>query len=169
MMEVMEAIRSRRVQRAFASTPIELDKLKQIVVAGRHAMNARNLQPWQFIVIRNRDTLRKLGELCLTGRFLAVAPAAIAILKDTANQRWAEVDCAQAVQNMAIAAWSLGLGTCWVGSFEGGEIAKLLDVPAGWAVFTVLPFGYRDPRNPPQNKPLKPLGEVMHFERYGNH
>jgi nitroreductase len=168
-MDTMEAIVGRRVTRAFAKKPVELDKLRKIIEAGRHAMSARNLQPWQFVVVRDPDTLRELGALCSTGRFVADAPAAIAILKDRDNARWADIDCAQAVQNMANAAWALGLGTCWVGNFDREKIAAILKLPEEWPVFTILPFGYPDPANLPQPRPLKRRSEVVHYERYGNH
>jgi nitroreductase len=167
-MDAVKAILNRRVQRAFAKQPVELKMLEQIVEAGRHAMSARNLQPWQFIVIRNPDTLRKLGALCSTGRFLGQAPAAIAVLKDRANARWADIDCAQAVQNMANAGWAMGLGTCWVGNFDREKIAALLRLPDEWPVFTILPFGYIDAANPPQPRPLKKRSEMVHYERFGN-
>jgi nitroreductase len=166
-METLDAILGRRVIRVFAKQPISPDLLEKIANAGRHAMSARNLQPWQFIVVRNPDRLRELGALCTTGRFVADAPSAIVVLKDISNARWADVDCAQAVQNMATAAWSLGLGTCWVGNFDGTKIAQLLGVPSGWAVFTILPFGYPDPSNPPQSKPLKSRSATVHYERFG--
>jgi nitroreductase len=165
-MDAIEAILSRRVQRSFSDQPVESDQLSTIVDAGRHAMSARNLQPWNFIVIQNRERLKEIGALCSTGRFVADAPAAIVVLKDTANARWADVDCAQAVQNMASAGWALGLGTCWVGNFDGSKIGAMLEVPVGWAIFTILPFGYPDPKNPPQGKPLKPRAEMVHHERF---
>ena len=167
-MDALKAIKSRRVQRAFAQRPVEPDKLSQIVSAGRHAMSARNLQPWQFIVIQNRDTLREVGALCSTGKFVADAPSAIVVLKDSSNARWADVDCAQAVQNMAVAGWALGLGTCWVGNFDNAKLTALLGVPAPWAVFTILPFGYTDPQRPPEARPLKPKKEMVHYEHFGN-
>jgi nitroreductase len=71
--------------------------------------------------------------------------------------------------NMANAAWSMGLGTCWVGDLDRGQTAHLLGLPDGWAIFTVLPLGYKDEKNPPQVRPLKPRTEVVHFERFGNH
>jgi nitroreductase len=167
-MDALQAILTRKVVRQFAPRPVELEQLRIIVNAGRHAMSARNLQPWQFIVVRNADTLRELGALCSTGRFVATAPAAVVILKDIANARWADGDCAQAVANMAIAAWAMGLGTCWVGNFDAPVITARLGVPANLAVVTVLPFGYPDPGNMSQPKPLKPGREVVHFERFGN-
>jgi nitroreductase len=166
-MDVSEAIVTRKVQRAFALQPVEPAKLRQIIDAGRHAMSARNLQPWQFVVISDRERLREIGSLCATGRFVADAPSAIVVLKDASHARWAEVDCAQAVQNMATMAWGLGLGTCWVGNFDGAKIAQLLGVPAQWAIFTILPFGYADSANPPQSRPLKPRRDVVHYEHWG--
>lgn len=168
-MDAIDAIVGRRVSRAFAKAPVEPAKLAQIVEAGRHAMSARNLQPWNFIVIRNPETLRALGALCSTGRFVAEAPAAIAVLKDRSNPRWADIDCAQAVQNMANAGWALGLATCWVGNFDQAKIAALLKLPEDWPLFTILPFGYIDPATPPQPRPLKKRSEVLHYERFGNH
>jgi nitroreductase len=167
-MDTLQAILTRKAVRQFARRPVELEQLTRIVDAGRNAMSARNLQPWQFVIVRNADTLRELGALCTTGRFVADAPAAVVLLKDTGNQRWADTDCAQAVCNMANAAWAMGLGTCWVGNFDAAAIAQRLAVAQGWAVFTVLPFGYPDPGNPPQPKPLKPRREIVHFERFGD-
>ena len=167
-MDIIEAITTRKVQRAFAQKPVEPEKLRLVVDAGRHAMSARNLQPWQFVIIRDRERLREIGALCSTGRFVGEAPAAIVVLKDNSNARWADVDCGQAVQNMATAAWGLGLGTCWVGNFDTAKISQRLAVPDGWAIFTILPFGYPDSANPPQPRPLKPRDQMVHFERWGN-
>jgi nitroreductase len=168
-MDVIEAIMTRKVQRAFGPEPVEHEKLRSIIDAGRHAMSARNLQPWQFVIVHNRDKLHEIGALSATGKFVSDAPVAIVVLKDTSNTRWADVDCAQAVQNMATAAWSFGLGTCWVGNFDGQKISQMLGVPAQWAIFTILAFGYANSRNPPQSRPLKPRTEVVHYERWGNH
>lgn len=167
-MDVMEAIVGRKVQRAFARRAVEEEKLASIVRAARHAMSARNLQPWQFIIVRDAERLRQIGALCSTGRFVADAPSAIVVLKDKSNVRWADVDCAQAVQNMATAAWGLGLGTCWVGNFDAAKISALLGIPDEWAIFTILPFGYPDAANPPQPRPLKGRAEMVSYERYGN-
>jgi nitroreductase len=166
-MDALEAIAGRKVIRAFADRPVEPDKLRRIIDAGRHAMSARNLQPWQFIVVQDRGRLKEIGELCSTGRFISASPAAIVVLKDVANSRWADIDCAHAVQNMANAAWALGLGTCWVGNFDAQQIAAMLELPQGWTILTILPFGYPDPANPAQPRPLKPRSEVVHYERFG--
>ena len=165
-MDAIEAILTRRVVRTLSKTSVPLEQLQLIADAGRHAMSARNLQPWRFVIIRDPATLKQLGALCSTGRFLADSPSAIAVFKNLDNKRWAEIDCAQAVQNMADAAWALGLGTCWVGNFDAEAIGKLLAAPEGWAAFTVLPFGQPDPASPPQAKPLKTKSEVVFLERF---
>ena len=167
-MDAIDAILSRKVQRVFASKEVEDDKLAKIVEAGRHAMSARNLQPWQFIVVRDRERLKAMGAVCSTGRFVADAPAAIVILKDLGNARWADVDCAQAVQNMATAGWALGLGHLLGRQLRSGQVAgDARRFPEGWAVFTILPFGYADEKNPPQSRPLKKRSEMVHYEKYG--
>ena len=166
-MDALTAILSRRVVRNFSDRQVELEQLRQIADAGRHAMSARNMQPWMLILIRDKNTLSQLGALCSTGRFVADAPSAIAVLKDLGNKRWADVDCAQAVQNMANAGWAMGLGTCWVGNFDGDAIGKLLNVPDGWAVFTVLPFGHLQDEDRPEPRPLKPRSRAVHVERFG--
>src|SRR5262252_2978634 len=125
-MDAIEAITTRKALRAFAPDPVEPEKLKTVIDAGRHAMSARNLQPWQFVLISDHDRIHEIGELCATGRFVSHAPVVIVVLKDTSNTRWADIDCAQAVQNMATAAWSFGLGTCWVGNFDGHKIAEIV-------------------------------------------
>ncbi len=168
-MDTIETIRTRRVTRSFTDRQVELAQLLLVVDAGRHAMSARNLQPWQFILIRDRTVLREVGALCTTGPFVAEAPAAIVVLKDRSSKRWADVDCAQAVQNMANAAWSLGLGTCWVGTLEQDRIRAILGIPETWAIFTILPLGYPAARSASVGQGLKPRSETVHFERYGQH
>ena len=166
-MDALETMTTRRVARSFSRRAVDDGAIGRIVDAGRHAMSARNLQPWRFIVVRDAERLREIGALCTTGRFVAEAPSAVVVLKDRANTRWAEVDCAQAVQNMANAGWAIGLGTCWVGNFDADKLAAMLSVPEGWGVFTVLPFGYPDEANPPQVRPLKPRRETVYRERWG--
>ena len=86
-MDAIETMASRRVQRAFAGKAVEPDKLEKIVDAGRHAMSARNLQPWQFVVVRDRARLREIGALCSTGRFVPDPPAAIGSIRPKIRSR----------------------------------------------------------------------------------
>lgn len=167
-MDALQAILTRRAVRKFARQPVALEQLQKIVDAGRHAMSALNRQSWNFIIVRNPETLGRLGTLIAHGTYIAEAPAAIAVLKFDAD-RFAEVDCSHAVQNMADAAWAMGLGTCRPGLDDQREVKALLGVPQEWSVFTVMPIGHPDPNNPPQGRGLKPRDDSVHYERFAKH
>jgi nitroreductase len=91
------------------------------------------------------------------------------VLKDKSNVRWGDKDCAQAVQNMANTAWAMGLGTCWVGNFDGDKIAVMLGVPDPWVVFTVLPFGRPAPtQRESSGARLRPRAHTVDLEQFGH-
>lgn len=167
-MDALEAILTRRAVRKYSRQPVSLEQLHKIVDAGRHAMSALNRQSWNFIIVRDPETLARLGKLVTHGPYIAEVPAAIAVLKFKAD-RFAEIDCSHAVQNMADAAWAMGLGTCRPGIENETEVRALLGVPEEWSVFTVMPIGHPDSGNPPQGKGLKPRAESTHYERFGSH
>jgi nitroreductase len=102
-METFTCIRTRREIRDFLDKPIPEESLLRILEAGRLAPSSKNSQPWHFVVIRDRETLAKISDLTPTGKHLAQAPLAIAVLMDGAKMP--EVDGARAIQNMVLAAW----------------------------------------------------------------
>ena len=168
-MDALEAIKSRRVQRAFARTLVEPEKLSQIVSAGRHAMSARNLQPWQFIVLRDRSTLDEVGSSVLDWKIRR---------RCARRDRGAQGYCQRPLGRYRLRAGRAKYGDRGMGARFGHlldrEIStapsslEMLGVPVGWAIFTILPFGYPDAANPPQARPLKSREEMVHYERYGN-
>ena len=120
-------------------------------------------------MIRSPDTLRAIGAVATSGRFVADAPVAIAIAMENADRP--ELDAGRVLQQMDLAAWSEGLGTCFVGlrvAQQNREVKELLGIPDQIELITVLPFGYR-----PQGmrgtgrKQRKSLDEVTHGERFG--
>src|SRR5439155_1912666 len=122
-------------------------------------------QPWHFIVVRDAETLRRLGALASSGPYVAQAPLAIVVATD--RTRFAISDASRAIQSMLLTAWADGVGSNWVG-FGGLDNAKaLLYIPANLDVLAVLPFGY--PARPVGRgkKQRKPLREVAHRDRYG--
>jgi len=165
-METLQAILTRKVTRKYSRRAVALDQLQKLVEAGRHAMSARNRQPWNFIVVRDAATLAEIGRVTPNGPFIAEAPAAIVVLQAKEGRFDAE-DCAQAVQNIANAAWDMGLGTCRPGIANPGRIKELLGIPEQWEVYTVMPIGYPDEHEPPQKRPLKKHRETTHYERFG--
>jgi nitroreductase len=151
--------------RGYQDTPVPDAVVRRIVEAGRLTGSGMNRQPWHFIVIRDRDTLRRLGGLASSGPYVAQAPLAIVVATD--RSRFAVSDASRAIQSMLLAAWAEGVGSNWVG-FGGLDSAKaLLDVPANLDVLAILPFGYPARAVGRGKKQRKPLREVAHLERYG--
>src|ERR1700742_651908 len=114
-METWDALRSRRTAREFADRPISDEDLARILEAGRRAPSSRNWQPWDLVVVRERDRLEGLAKGWGHGAHLAGAAAAVAVVppyQDTAMQRdWLQFDDGQATRAMMIAAADLGIGS----------------------------------------------------------
>jgi nitroreductase len=164
-MEVFEGIRTLLAVRSYRDTPVPDAVVRRIVEAGRLTGSGMNRQPWHFIVIRDRDTLRRLGALASSGPYVAQAPLAIVVATD--KSRFAVSDASRAIQSMMLAAWADGVGSNWVG-FGGLERTRaLLDIPASLDVLAILPFGYPARAVGGGKKQRKPLPEVAHLERYG--
>ena len=164
-MDTLEAVRTLLAVRSYQDKPVPDAVVRRIVEAGRLTGSGMNRQPWHFIVVRDRETLRRLGALASSGPYVAQAPLAIVVATD--KSRFAVSDASRAIQSMLLTAWADGVGSNWVG-FGGLERVKLLlDIPAGLEVLAILPFGY--PARPVGRgkKQRKPLGEVAHLERYG--
>ena len=164
-MDVFEGIRTLLAVRSYRDTPVPDEVVRRIVEAGRLTGSGMNRQPWHFIVVRDPDTLRRLGALALSGPYVAQAPLAIVVATD--KSRFAVSDASRAIQSMLLAAWADGVGSNWVG-FGGLEGAKpLLDIPANVDVLAILSFGYPARGVGRGKKQRKALSEVAHLERYG--
>jgi len=164
-LDTFTAIRTRREIREFLDKPIPEESLRKILEAGRLAPSSKNSQPWQFVVIRNKETLNKIASLTPTGSHIAKAPLAIATLMDGA--KLPEIDGTRAIQSMVLAAWDLGIGTCWVTNFYEDAVKDILGAPQRMKLVTVMPFGY--PKEPKTNRPKirKPLEEIVSYEKLG--
>jgi nitroreductase len=164
-METFDAIRTVLAVRRFKDTPIPEPVVRQIVEAGRLTASGGNSQPWHFIVVRDKETLRRLGQLARTGPYIPQAPLAIVVTMDSGHL--AESDCSRAIQDMILAAWSQGVGSNWVGYDNLPEVNSLLGIPEGVSVLAILPFGYPAENIGKGQKKRKPLGEVAYNERWG--
>ena len=164
-MEVYEAIRSRVAVREFKADPVPDASIKKILLAARWAPSQRNRQPWRFIVVRERDTLRRIGEFASSGAFIADAPLAIAVAMDGA--RLPQFDAARAIENMILTAWSLGVGTVYVQGIDRDAVKQLLAIPEDLDLITVMPFGYPTDAATSVGKRRKALAEIASVERFG--
>ena len=164
-MEVFEAVRTMLAVRRYLDRAVPETIVQRIVEAGRLTGSAMNLQPWHFIVVQDRDTLRRLGALARSGPYVAEAPLAIVVIIDRTG--YAGSDASRAIDSMMLTAWSEGVGSNWVGFGNLEKVNALLGIPSERDVLAILPFGYPADRIGRGKKKRKPLRAVAHRERYG--
>lgn len=164
-MEVFEAVRTMLAVREFQDKAVPPESVRRIVEAGRLSGSSMNRQPWHFIVVQNRESLRQLGALAKTGPY--TGQAALAIVVVIQRTPFSVSDGSRAIQSMMLTAWSEGVGSNWVGFMGMTEVKKLLGMPDNLDVLAIIPFGY--PARPvgKGKKNRKPLSEVAHLERFG--
>ena len=162
-MDALEAIRKRRSVRNYTGEPIPREDLETIVDAGRLAASGNNKQPWDFIVVTDREMINKLK---VAAQWMDKAGAIIAVVLDPSS-RWGLEDGSAAVENMLIASTALGYGSCWLERYTlplEEELKKLLAVPDNKRLLTLVPIGV--PVEWP-TKEKKSLEEVICWEKYG--
>lgn len=164
-MEVFEAVRTLLAVRHYQDKSVPPNLVRRIVEAGRLTASSMNKQPWHFIVVENRDTLRQLGELVPTGPYIAGAPLAVVVAIE--KTRFSVSDGSRAIQSMVLTAWSEGVGSNWVGFMGPSEVKPLLGIPEELDVLAIVPFGYPTRDIGKGKKDRKPLSEVAHRERFG--
>ena len=173
-MDVGVAIGSLRVVRRFEDRPLEPAHLDAILNAGRRASSSKNQQRWAFVTVTERT---RLIDLAAVGPFAGhLAGAAVAVALVTPDPRapgqslsvlW---DLGLASQNMILAAWSLGIGSCPATVYDQALVRRLLGLPDGMACEYLLSFGY--PADPSDlTRPLRaggrrPIADLVHPERW---
>lgn len=165
-MDVFDTVRTVLAVRAFQDKPIPPEAVHRIVEAARLTASSRNGQPWHFIVIQNRDTLRQIGQIVKTGSYTAQAALAIVVVIDHASE-YGVSDGSRAIQSMILTAWSEGIGSNWTGWLGMPQINKLLGIPDDHDVLGIIPFGYAAKNIGKGKKNRKPASEVVFHEKYG--
>jgi nitroreductase len=172
--DTLAAIRTKRMVRRFADRPIEPEHVQAILDAGRHAGSSKNSQRWDFIVVEDRQQLEALSKIGPYGGHIAGAAVAVALVtpdprgpKGSLSVTW---DLGAAAENMMLAAWALGIGSCPATVYEPDLARELLGYPAEMACSYVLSFGYpADPEDlsrPPKAGGRRPLEELVHRGRW---
>lgn len=164
-MEVFEAVRTVLAVREYQEKAVSPDIVRRIVDAGRLSGSSMNRQPWQFVVVDDRETLRRLGALARTGPYIAQAPLAIVVAIE--RTKFSVSDASRAIQSMILTAWSEGIVSNWVGFFELDGAKRLLGIPDDLDVLAIVPFGYPVRVVGKGKKQRKPLNEVAHRGRFG--
>ncbi len=163
-MDAIKCIKTRRSIRKYKPDKIEKEIIEDIIDCARLAPTANNIQPWEFIVVDNKEIKDQLAEITDYGKFIKEAPVCIVVFcKDT---KYYLEDGSAATQNILLAANAYGLGTCWVAGDKkpyADKIRKLLNVPEGYKLISLISMGY------PAEKPSPPkraLNEVLHWNSF---
>ena len=157
----LDFLKERRSIRAFQDKTLSEKEIEMILEAGRWSPSANNRQPWNFIVIKNKEILMKITMNASYGKFIKEAPVAIAIIgKIRRSQKWYIIDPSLVSMNMMLIAWTLGIGTCWIGAMNREKVKKLLGLGENDYLLTILPFGYIR-GNIPGPTSRKPLNKIV--------
>lgn len=166
-MDTLEVLKTRRSIREYKDKPIPKEVLERIVDAARFAPTARNEQPWEFIVVVEKETLNKIAGLTDHGKFIAQAAACILVFcKDT--KYYLEDGCA-ATENILIAATALGIGSCWVAGDKKPycrQIHELLNVALSFKLVSMVSLGYPKSEKAFNIAEKRALREMIHWEKF---
>ena len=188
-MEVLEAIKGRRSIRKYKDTPVDDSTIEFVLEAARWAPSWKNSQCWRFVVVRDdtiktelADSLVKIdvGDTVIDNpsiRAVRTAPVVIVACAQLGRSGynlgqpdsekgdcWYLYDVALAMQNLQLAAYSLGLGTVTIGGLDAGKIAGLLELPSDYRVVTITPLGYPDQESQPT--PRRELPKFVYNDKY---
>lgn len=175
-MEFIDILKNRRSIRIYTGESIPEDKLNQVLEAGLLAFSGRNIKPWEFVVVRDKDMLKKLAGCRPHGsQMLAGADAAIVVLADeNKTDVWTE-DCSIAMTQMHLMADYIGLGSCWIQGRlrpapEDGRMAEdvlraLLHFPENIRLEAILSLGMTD-THPAPREVTEELRHKIHWDVY---
>ncbi len=181
-MELLEAIRTRRSIRRYKSTPVDDKTVELVLEAARWAPSWKNTQCWRFIAVRDNNIKSQLANITTFNNpstdAIRNAPVVIVACAELGKSGysdgqqasdkgdWYMFDVALAMQNLVLAAHSLGLGTVYNGLFDAKKAATILNVPAGFCVVSLTPLGYPDQE--PAPRPRKELAQIAFYDKFGS-
>jgi len=166
-MDLVGLIKNRRSVREFADKSIPKEALEKIVDAARFAPTARNVQPWEFVVVANKETLKKIAGITEHGKFIANCAGCILVFSQ--DTKYFLEDCSAATQNAMLAACSLGIGSCWVAGDKKAyvkEFNSLLGVPDNLKLVSLISLGYPLTDQVFRTAEKRSLKDVLHWEKF---
>jgi nitroreductase len=174
-MELLEMLQKRRSVRNYTEETIPEEKLNQILQAGLLSPTGKGIRPWEFILIRNKETLRKMAACRAAGaKMLETADAAIVVIGDAQKTDvWTE-DCSIAMAYMHLMADTLGVGSCWIqgrlrkaanGKSTEEVLRELLNFPENYCLEAILSLGMA--AGHPEQRELSELSDrKIHREEF---
>ncbi|MFH0917596.1 MAG: nitroreductase family protein [Candidatus Omnitrophota bacterium] len=163
----LEFLKTRRSVRLFENKSISKKQLEKIVDAARFAPTARNLQPWEFVVITDKVKLSQLADLAENGKFLGQAAACVAVF--SADTKYFLEDASAATCNILLAATALGIGSCWIAGDKKPycqQVNALLNAPLGMKLISMVALGYPLEKNVFKVMAKRDLKELLHWEKF---
>ena len=173
-MEIFDCIRTRRSIRKYKNSQVPWDNVVEILQAAKYAPFAGNILNCKFIIVKNDGKRKAIAEACAQQFWMQDAPIHIVVVgePEKAERFYGErggriytiQGAAAAIQNMLLTAHSLGLGSCWVGSFDEEEIRRLCNLPENVNVQGIITIGFADesPTPPPKYR----IEHIMFFEKW---
>jgi len=175
-MDVFECIVTRRSVRSYEKKDVPNELIGQMLEAAVRAPSAGNVQPWEFIVVKDIEIKKQLALAALRQSHVEEAPVVIVVCADPEKaERYGErgkslyyiQDTAAAIENMLLTAHSLGLGTCWVGAFEEDEIRKILNIPQKLKPVALITVGFPIEYEKPTKTSRIPFENITSIDKYG--
>ena len=163
----LNLLKIRRSVRAFRDKSMPKKQLEKIVDAARFAPTARNVQPWEFVVVTDKNKLTELANLAENGRFIAQAAACIVVF--STDTKYFLEDGSAATCNILLAATALGIGSCWVAGDKKPycqEVNTLLNAPLGMKLISIVALGYPQNKNVFKVMAKRELKELIHWEKF---
>ena len=168
-MTLLDIIRKRYSCRAYKQIPVEQEKLDQIFEAARLAPSAKNLQDWRFVVVTDEKIKQELAQATNRPDAFEKAGAIIAACSNSdyimrCGQPVAPIDISIALEHIALQAAELGLGTCWIGSFDTEKVRTVLAIPDDIQIIELMTLGYTDDK--PKEPVREPVENIVCFDKW---
>jgi len=173
-LDVFKAIKTRRSIRVFTDKPVTDREVKKLIEAARWAPSAGNIQPWEFIIVKDPKVKHGLCEAAMNQTLIEQASVVIVVCADPvrSSKRYGSrginlyclQDTAAATQNILLAAHATGLAACWIGAFNEETAKGVLGVPNGLRPIAIIPVGH--PAEKPRARLRRSLEEITHHETF---
>jgi nitroreductase len=170
-LNVFEAVQTRRSIRSYQTKPVEEEKLTKILEAARLAPSAVNLQPINYVVVKDKAAKQLLSQ-AYSRPWFTQAPVIIVACatpekawKRSDGEEFWKIDAAISLQTLVLAATAEGLGTCWIGAFDEKKAKEALNVPKNVRIVAMTPLGYSAETKPTVTE-RKPISEIVHKDKW---
>ena len=166
-MTVKEVIQKRKSIRKFNAGSLSDEQLQTLMEAAQLAPSASNMQPYEFIIVKDDKLKAQLVKKGSIQPFVTKAAVIFIGIGDPSREKWYKVDIGIAIEHLALEATELGLGSCWIGSFDEEKVKEVLKIPAEKEVIALLPIGI--PGQDPPARPRKSLDDLFYIDYYRSH